>query len=350
MQGYQSKAWRERTRNMWQTVGHERAINALRKGIQSGRLSHAYLLVGPASVGKMTLALDLARAVNCLGDDPPCGVCLQCRRVTRGLHADVHVLGLERQQTDESRTRVAIGIGQVRAIQREASLKPYEGKRRVLIFDGAERLSEEAANALLKTLEEPPDQVLLILLATDAETLPSTIVSRCALLKLRPLPRALLACQLQANHGADREKADDIARLSGGRLGWALEALGDPTLLKRRAERFQNVQDIVGGNLEERFSFAAGLASRFTRDRDVARQEIALWLEWWRDVMVVKEGAEDLVENLAVADSIQSVAQSLSSAQIAAAIGAINEASAHLESNVNARLALEGLMLALPRL
>ena len=324
-------------------------VNALRKGIQSGRLSHAYLLVGPARVGKMTLALDLARAVNCLGDDAPCGACRQCRRVSDGLHADVRLLGLEQQKADETRTRVAIGIDQVRAIQREANLKPYEGKRRVLIFDGAERLSEEAANALLKTLEEPPDQVLLMLLASDAESLPPTIVSRCALLKLRPLPLSRLAGELQANHGAGREKADEIARLSGGRLGWALEALRDPTLLERRAERLQNIQDTVRGNLEERFSFAAGLASRFTRDRDVARQEIALWLQWWRDVLVVKEGAEELVENLAVADRIQSVAQSLSSAQIAAAIAAINESSAHLENNVNPRLALEGLMLALPK-
>ena len=118
---------------MWQTIGHEKAVRALQRGLQEGRLSHAYLLVGPAQVGKMTLALDLARLVNCAGEDSPCGDRSQCRRVSDSLHTDVHVLGLEAQKGGSGRTRVAIGIDQIRTVQREASLKPYEGRYRVFI-------------------------------------------------------------------------------------------------------------------------------------------------------------------------------------------------------------------------
>ena len=335
---------------MWQTIGHEKAIRTLQRGLQEDRLSHAYLLVGPAQVGKMTLALDLARLVNCTGEDKPCGDCSQCRRVSDSLHTDVHVLGLEAQKGGDGRTRVQIGIDQVRTVQREASLKPYEGRYRVFIFDGAEHFSEEAANALLKTLEEPPDDVILVLLASDAGSLLPTLISRCTQLELRPLPFSRVADELEAKHGIDHTKAVEIARLSGGRLGWALEALSKPELLEQRSERIEIIENTVRGSLEDRFSFAAALASRFTRDRESVRRELALWLEWWRDVMVTKEGVPNLVTNLSKLDGVQATADALSSAQIAGAIAAINETAEHLERNVNPRLALEGLMLALPRL
>ena len=140
---------------MWRTAGHDKAVNILGRALGEGRTAHAYLVTGPEHVGKMTLALDLARAVNCSGAERPCDACAQCRRVDRGLHADVRVVGVEPGPSG-GRQRVAIGIDQVREVQREASLKPYEGSSRVFIFDRAERLTEEAANSLLKILEEPP--------------------------------------------------------------------------------------------------------------------------------------------------------------------------------------------------
>ena len=335
---------------MWRTVGHHKALNTLKRSLLAGRLSHAYLLAGPRNVGKMTLALDIAWMVNCIGEEPPCGECQQCRRIGEGLHADVRVVGIDTQETAKVRGRVTIGIDQVREVQREASLKPYEGRHRVFIVDGAEYLTEEAANCFLKILEEPPEQVMLVLLTAEVGALPSTLVSRCQLLELRPLPVSTVARELETRHGADQQKAEEIARLSGGRLGWAEQAMSSPELLERRDQRLATIESTIRGGLEERFAYAGRLASTFGSDRESARQELALWLEWWRDLLMVKEGAQELVTNQSRADTLGSAAEVLGAADIATALSAIGETTEHLERNINARLALEELMLALPRI
>ena len=362
---------------MWATVGHERAVNTLKRSLHEQRLAHAYLMVGPPNVGKMTLALDLARLVSCVGPSTtsdtaavpvrrdatsessisdvisgaePCGECNQCRRVVDGLHADVRIVSVDRQGDGDGRSRVAISIDQVRDIQREAVLKPYEGRYRLFIVDGAERLSEEAANSLLKVLEEPPDQVILVLLTSEPGGLLPTIVSRCQRLELRPLGLKLVTGELTARFDADDETAMEIARLSGGRLGWAIRALSEPDFLEERAGRMVAIEDAVQGGLEERFSCAADLAFLFGENRQSARQALALWLEWWRDVMLVTEGVPELAANLSRMQTLRAVAGALSPAQAAAAVQAVQATLDHLERNANPRLALEELMLVLPRL
>lgn len=334
---------------MWRTIGHQRTISTLERGFREGRLSHAYLLTGPPGVGKMLLAVELAQMVNCLGEERPCGQCGQCQRIASGLHADVRVVAVETQTETEGRSRTVITIGQVREVQREASLKPFEGRCRVFIFDGAEYMREDAANCLLKTLEEPPDQVMLVLLASDASTLLPTILSRCQCLDLKPLPLELVASELMARYQADAENAKEVARLSGGRPGWAFRAMSEPELLERRAERLSAIEAVVHGSLEERFEYASRQAAIFLRDREAVRQELDLWLGWWRDVLVVKEGAPDFAVNLSRLEALKAVAGKLSAAQVVRAIRAVQEALEHLERNVNSRLALDNLVLALPR-
>ena len=334
---------------MWRTIGHDKSVNTLQRGLQEGRLSHAYLLAGPPNVGKMTLALDLARAVNCLGEERPCGECNQCRRIVDGLHADVYILGVNTEAESEGRSRVAIGIDQVRDIQQKASLKPYEGRCRMFIFDGAEHLSEEAGNSLLKILEEPPEQVILVLLASDASALLPTIVSRCHRLELRPLPLAVVVRELKTRLEADDEYVNEIGRLSRGRIGWAFQVADQPDLLERRAKRLEAFENALQGGLERRFVYAANLAPSFRTSREAARQELGLWLDWWRDALVVKEGSPHLVTNLSRIGALETVAGSLSSTQLTGAIVAIQRVLGYLERNVNPRLALEELMLVLPR-
>lgn len=334
---------------MWKTIGHDRAVKSLKRGLEIGRTSHAYLFAGPAHVGKMTLAMDLAMALNCLDSDRPCGECPQCRRIVGGLHADVRVSGLESEEGPQGRWRVAIGIDQVREVRKDASLKPFEGCYRVFIFDGAEQLSEEAANSLLKLLEEPPEQVILVLLTSDLGALPATIVSRCQLLELRPLPMPTIVDVLGEVHGVDLDTVTEIARLSGGRLGWALDAVARPEVLEERAERLEAIVALVGAGLESRFAYATALSSSFFRSREMAREELRLWLGWWRDLLLVKEGRASYVTNLSRADTLAEMAGSMTSAEISHAITSVQETWQHLESNVNARLVLEELMLVLPR-
>ena len=337
------RAGRPRSQTMWRTAGHDKAVNILGRALGEGRTAHAYLVTGPEHVGKMTLALDLARAVNCLGAERPCDACAQCRRVDQGLHADVRVVGVEPGPSG-GRQRVAIGIDQVREVQREASLKPYEGSSRVFIFDRAERLTEEAANSLLKILEEPPDQVVLVLLASDDSEVLPTILSRCHRIALRPVATSEIVSQLEARFGTDGANAVEIARMSTGRIGWAFRAAQDPGLLEERAERLTRFETAMEGGLEPRFAFAAGLSS----SRDRARSELTLWLEWWRDVMAVNQRCPELVTNRSRKAGIESKARDLSPAQIVTAIRAIQQTIEYVERNVNMRLALENLMLRLP--
>ena len=334
---------------MWQTIGHDKAIASLERAVENGRLSHAYLLTGPPRVGKRTLALDIARAVNCIADGRPCDECRQCQRVSKGLHADVAVIELEPMASDETRLRTSISIAQVREAQEQAVLKPYEGRGRVFILENAELLSEEAANALLKTLEEPPDQVTIVLLATSTDSLPETIVSRCTGMKLRPLSHTVIEEVLRDCYSATPELATRIAHASQGRLGWGLEALADPALLEARAEQLGELLTATYGTLEQRFELASTLAASFTRDRGEAVGRLALWLGWWRDVMVAGRGAPELVANVDHRGRIDAAAATLAPHQVMASISAINETWDRLEANVNPRLALEGLMLSLPR-
>ena len=330
---------------MWRTIGHDKAVNTLARAVRGGRISHAYLIVGPRHVGKMTLAVDLAQAVNCLAAEGPCGECSQCKRIAEGLHADVQVLAPESQPNEDGRRRVNISIDQVRQVQRDARLKPFEGSCRVVIIDGAESLSEETANSLLKILEEPPDGVILVLLATDASSVLPTITSRCKLLELRPLPLSLVAGELKTRFGVGDE---EVARVSGGRLGWALQAMEAPDLLEWRAERLAAIEVTLQGGLEARFAYAAYLASAFGENRDPARVELELWQGWWRDVLVIKAGGPEFVSNISRNETLTAVAAALSLPQIVRAVNMVREASDQLERNVNARLALENLMLSLP--
>src|SRR6266487_606693 len=141
---------------MWDFMGNERVVEGLRVAVEKGRLPHALLFVGPAGVGKTRLALELAKALNCEGEDSPCGACVHCRQIASGSHPDVVLL--ERGEGKDS-----IAIGQVRELRQEATLRPFQGRRKVYVIAGAEALTAQAADALLKTLEEPPPELVLVL-------------------------------------------------------------------------------------------------------------------------------------------------------------------------------------------
>jgi len=163
---------------MWPVIGQDRAITVFQRSLEKGTLAHAYLLVGLPHVGKMTLALNLAQAVNCEATEPPCGQCGSCRRIAQGSHADVQVIGLGGNGSlSEARPQAEIGIAQIREIQHSASLPPFEGRYRIYIIDGAEQLSIEAANCLLKTLEEPAAGVIFVLLTVNDRLLPATVAN-----------------------------------------------------------------------------------------------------------------------------------------------------------------------------
>jgi len=333
---------------MWNTVGHHKAVKFLGNTLQTGKTFHSYLIAGPPHIGKMTLALDLASALNCLGESKPCGDCRSCIRIADKLHADVQIVGFDPEKQSLEQGGVSIKIDHIRNLKRESSLKPFEGHHRVFILDGIEDMKGETSNSLLKILEEPPGNVVLILLTSNITKIFSTIVSRCQLLELRAVPKRDIINLLKSTYKCDDTISDQIARLSGGRTGWAIDASRHPEMLEELQTQFFSIEAVVDGDMEHRFNYATYLADSYSKNRITGRNELRVWLVWWRDVLLTKEGSQELISNLSGVDRIRRIASGLSSSQIIKAIRDLQDVTRYLESNVSPRLALQNLMLTLP--
>ena len=327
--------------------GHDGVLNLLYTAAQADRLAHAYVLVGPPHVGKMTLAVHLAQLVNCEAPTPgPCLTCNQCKRIASGHHADVQITGLP--TTEEGALGTQIRIEQVRELRKQASLRPYEGRTRVFIIQDSELLTNEAANSLLKYLEEPPPNVLLALLASDEDALLPTVLSRCQLLALRPMPFASLQDVLTDSYGAPEEQAALISRLSGGCPGWAISAVQDESVLDARLTTLDEQINLAEADLATRFRFAASLGSAFYRDRPRVRGILALCQSWWMDLALCAAGAPDQIVNIHRIEQVEAQSQLVGVSAAHGFIKHVARARDLLDRNVTPRLALEWLMLKMP--
>ena len=320
---------------MWQVVGHEWAVELLERSLANGRTAHAYLLLGLPQIGKTTLALNFAQVLNCLGEGKPCGQCRSCLKIAHGNHPDVRVI---------EAVNGTIKIDQIRAMQREVALSPHEGRWKVYIIRQMERATTEAANCLLKTLEEPPAQVILMLTASDMDQLLPTIISRCQVLNLRPPSMLLVQKALEERWGVDPERARLLARLSGGRLGWAVRASEDEAILRKRERRLDEMIELMGQGRVERLRYAQHLST----SPDGPREVLDLWLSWWRDLLLVKGGSSTEVTNVDREATLHAQARVYNLIQVQDFIEALRAAVWQLEHNANARLTLEVLMLSLP--
>jgi len=330
---------------MWNVVGQKKALSLFQSSLQRGSFAHAYLFVGRPHVGKMTLARDVASLLNCESSEPPCGKCPSCLKVVAGKHSDVQEIGLGKNA--DGRPLTEISVEDVKQLQHSANLPPFEGKCKVFIIDGAELLSMEAANRLLKTLEEPVARVVFILLTANEDIIPATVVSRCQRVEVTPLSAGEIETALTQRWGVATEKARLLSRLSHGSLGWAVSAVnGD--LLARRTERLDELVSVIDGDNEARFDFAAKLASEFGQSREATQDRLDQWLEWWRDLMLAKAGLQEIVTNVDRIDALARMATTYSLEQIRCVIAAIQDAGEQLKQNANARLTLEVMMLALP--
>lgn len=331
---------------MWTVVGHEWAVTLLQNSLARGNISHAYLFTGPPRIGKTTVALNLAQALNCTGEDRPCGECLSCHKIAQGSHPDVRMVDLTYQKRvlEGREGSTALGIDVIRSIQSDAALKPFEGGWKVFVIPQAEDMTPGAANSLLKTLEEPPPHVVLLLTALHTDLLFPTIVSRCQVFNLRPPSTALIHEALERLWGLEGEEARLIAALSAGKMGWAVEAAQNEALLEERRERLDELLSLPGARRLERFSFAQRWGSQPPRAKEV----LTLWLGWWRDLLLAKEGCWDRVENIDRRATLVEEAQKCELEEIKGFISSIQKALQQLENNVNLRLALEVLMLDLP--
>ena len=319
-----------------QLIGHEWAIDLFNRQYQAGRAPQSILVNGPPNVGKSTLARYFAQYLNCEAALKPCGQCLACRKIANQSHPDVRILD------DEDQT---IKIDQVRALQHDLALSPYEGRYRIAILCNFERATISAANALLKTLEEPAAQVVLILTAIDPKTLLPTIVSRCQGLALRPLSRQQIADALKTEWQAAPERADLVAQLSTGRLGWALRALQDETLLTYRESCLEDLLDLVQMDRVERLAYAQSLS----RNQAALKETLLVWLTIWRDLLLLQSGSRTKILNLDWQAQLQTLAGQSNLLQAKTMVDRLRAALINLDYNVNPRLNLETVLLKMPK-
>ncbi len=347
----------------WGVFGQTSAVASLQHAIATGHLAHAYLFSGPEGIGKSTLARRLVQALVCeaapqLGgiEQRPCLACRACKHVEAGTSPDIERIAIggvcdeggtaHRDHAADGSTRIR--ICQVRRLERVASLTPYQSPRRIFIIDTADELQREAAHAMLKTLEEPPASVLLILLATDIDALLPTVRSRCQEIALRPMPYRALAAALQQHAGVEPATALALAEESNGRYGLAFRLHTDPSLGMLRETALLDAARIASAGRNERFDYAGTLASRWSKERLSVLETFEVWKRWWR-ARLFEAAAAQSPQFVQSGQSGQSSERARCSAPDALrALRAITRARVHLLENTSPPLALEVMMLDLP--
>lgn len=318
-----------------EVIGHQRPIRLLQKAILTDHLPHAYLFHGSDGVGKKFTALTLAKVLNCEqeGEDC-CDQCLSCRKIDDSNHPDVSVVGPDGQ---------FIKIDTIRQLQRSLNYRPYEGKRRVCVLDAADRMKTESANALLKTLEEPPPDTLLILLTPETDLLLPTIVSRCQQVRFTSLPIDQMVEELNRRLSIGKEEAKTVAELSQGSLGRALEMF-DHEVWKRRQKIIQDLMDLPSQDVRWTFSTAESLANL----GESLSLVFPIMISWYRDLIIWNERKDvDRLINQDFYEEIREKAVRMSRPSLVRRIEVINQTSKALDRNVNRLLAMENLMLQL---
>lgn len=312
-------------------VGHEKQLAALRRGLEQDRLHHAYLFLGPDGVGKKTVALSLAMAIQCLERDYDfCGGCVNCVRVRSGNHPDVRMVG-------PSAGKKEISIQQVRELERELSFRPFSGRKKIAVLDPAPLMNANAQNALLKTLEEPPGDSLLILVSTSTGGLVPTLVSRCVRLSFAPLPTTEVAGYLVSEKGMKQEEAELLAAITMGSLGMAVSPDMEALMESRRAWA-KEICSLIQGNYGAGLALAEELAS--VREESL---KFLGWVEgWYRDILIYSvTGSNQGICNLDMEENIKQQAATYSLERILFLLSQAIRTTARIQRNVNRRMALE---------
>lgn len=325
---------------LWGITGHDWAVQILRHHIANAETRHAYLFTGARGVGRRSLALRFAQALNCpspTAPGEPCMTCLTCKQIERQQHADLAIIASETEGG-------TLKVEQVRELQHSLSLAPYAAPYRIALLLRFHEANPSAQNALLKTLEEAPPRAILLATADSVESLLPTIVSRCEVLRLRPMALDTLAAELE-QRGSPPAQARLLAHLASGRLGYALQLKDNPEAVKRRQEIAEDLLHLFSANRYDRFKHAEKLAKE---EKTTLREVLQAWLTLARDLMLVASGEPVGLVHIDLLEPLQRLCASLTLAQACQLAASLQQALTRLDANVNTRLALEVLLLDLP--
>jgi DNA polymerase-3 subunit delta' len=365
---------------LWpRVIGQARVKRTLLSALRTGRLAHAYLFYGPEGVGKDAMALELARILHCeRGGESACGECDSCLRAAAMQHPDIQLItalptGKSEESDDPPLSKLTaddittireeyrkkgenpyyrldipralvIKISSIREVRREASLTSYGGKRRIFVISQAEDMEDAAANALLKTLEEPAGDCLILMTAANRESLLPTIISRCQQVRFDPLGAEEIGRALIERQGVDPSRAALISRLSNGSYSRALELLSTD-VFEERTFAVEFIRNALSGNAAKVIDDAERIAS--WKNRDQVQRFLITILMWFRDAMVLKEGGK--IINLDQEEDLRRFLTRNPRADILAAMAETERALSLLDRNAYIKLVLYTLATRLRR-
>jgi DNA polymerase-3 subunit delta' len=341
----------KKIRSFSEIYAQDKAIRFIKNAMEKDKIPHAYLFAGIRGVGKTSTALAFAQALNCLfpvsGDS--CGQCRSCRQIVSGNFPDISILKSDGQN---------IKIEQTRELNRELSFKPVSGRYRVSIIHEAEKMSDEAANSFLKTLEEPPPGNIIILKVTEPLDLLPTIVSRCQKVPFSPLPQTVIEKWLQSEMGISEEESILLSKISEGSLGRAIE-IYESNLLEERQNFLFRIIQLSGLSSSQILDMAVELSKKKkvstgenSGKKSVDLSELlGIWKTWYRDMMLVKmkDTPESLI-NIDFSRKLESIAKRFKMDALIDSVLVIDRAQRDMGRNLNLGLVMENLLLELKRL
>lgn len=321
-------------------VGQKAIIEHLQNALRTGSISHAYLISGDAGSGRKTIAGIFAAAMQCADlqeEEPdkllePCGRCLSCIQARSSNQPDIITVTHAKPNS--------ISVDEIRRMRADLQIKPYAGPHKIYIIPDAEKLTVQAQNALLKTLEEPPEYAVILLIADGTSTFLPTILSRCVILQTRAVEEAQIAAFLQRGKALPDDQAMVLARFAGGNPGRALLLVDDREFLELRDRTVDFLAHIAQSDALQVAEFAAGI--------DPARRDAVLTfvLMWFRDVLLYLSVQNS--ESLIFQEDIQYIIEAaglLGFEQLGAILDEVNAAARRLKSNVAAEAVFEVLFL-----
>lgn len=359
--------------NVWDgLVGQRRVAGYLRAAATSGSISHAYLFVGPTGTGRATAARALACALLCGGDG--CGTCAACSRVMAGVHPDVRFVAPE---------GVTYVVTQIQEIIHDVHLKPIEGPYKIYVFEDVERFNDASANAFLKTLEEPPEDVVIVLIANDFDDVLPTIASRCQIVRFSPVAESTARSIVMERTGASEEEARAALAAAGSVIPRAIEFLRSPgrrnarttimgilkrlevmdghdvllaarELLSAVRAPLEELKDVQADEYDAaREYLSRGVAARMekrhkreltAREREGLTEILSVTESWLRDCLVLAKGAPELVNNADTADATAEIAAVISVPATVRALERVQVARERIAYNVSPQLAVEAML------
>lgn len=318
-------------------VGQEKAVNILLKSLKEDKVSPSYIFVGSEGVGKKFTAVEFAKTINCLNVNnnlEACEICNVCNKINKQCCPDLKII---------EPIKGSIKIEQIRELRREIDLKPFEDRKKIYIIDQAEEMTIEASNCLLKTIEEPPDYAIIILICINTDSILPTIISRCQLIKFRLIDSSKIRKILFNKVNSEESKAELVSKLAQGSIGKAFKLISDKEYFNRREKLLDYLNKVLPGKYDSNFFINI---EKILMDINNIEERLEIILLWYRDILIIKElGIKEYIINSDKIEVLKEKSRVYSKEMLIDILDYIEQIKEFMKKNINRRLVSERLYL-----